>query len=40
MKESYYARRIFIRENDMGCGSMVYIDVTTGLIIGGQCFGD
>lgn len=31
---------VFIRENDMGCGAMVYVDVTTGLIIGGQCFGD
>lgn len=31
---------VFIRENDMGCGAMVYVDVTTGLIIGGQCYGD
>lgn len=31
---------VFIRENEMGCGAMVYVDVTTGLIIGGQCFGD
>lgn len=31
---------VFTRENDMGCGAKVYVDVTTGLIIGGQCFGD
>ena len=31
---------IFSRENEIGNGSLVYIDVTTGLIIGGQCFGD
>lgn len=31
---------IFAREDEMGCGAKVYIDVTTGLIIGGQCFGD
>ena len=31
---------VFTRENDMGCGSSVYVDVTTGLIIGGECFGD
>lgn len=31
---------VFIRENDMGCGSKVYVDATTGLIIGGECFGD
>lgn len=28
------------RENDMGCGVTVYIDVTTGLIIAGEAFGD
>lgn len=28
------------RENDMGCGVTVYIDVTTGLIIAGRAFGD
>ena len=28
------------RENEMGCGIKVYIDVTTGLIIGGGAFGD
>lgn len=31
---------VFTREDDMGNGSKVYIDVTTGLIIGGQCFRD
>ena len=31
---------VFTRENEMGCGAMVYVDVTTGLIIGGGCFGD
>ena len=35
----YYAN-VFTRENNMGCGAKVYVDVTTGLIIGGQCFGD
>ena len=28
------------RENDMGCGVTIYIDVTTGLIIAGRAFGD
>ena len=28
------------RENDMGNGISIYIDVTTGLIIGGEAFGD
>lgn len=28
------------RENDMGCGVMIYVDVTTGLIIAGRAFGD
>lgn len=28
------------RENDMGCGVTVYVDVTTGLIIAGRAFGD
>lgn len=28
------------RENDMGCGVTIYVDVTTGLIIGGRAFGD
>lgn len=28
------------RENEMGCGIKVYVDVTTGLIIGGGAFGD
>lgn len=28
------------RENEMGCGVTIYVDVTTGLIIGGMAFGD
>lgn len=28
------------RQNDMGCGVTIYIDVTTGLIIAGRAFGD
>ena len=28
------------RENEMGCGISIYVDVTTGLIIGGEAFGD
>lgn len=28
------------RENDMGCGVTIYVDVTTGLIIAGRAFGD
>lgn len=28
------------RENDMGCGVTIYVDVTTGLIIAGEAFGD
>lgn len=31
---------IFTKENNMGCGVSIYVDVTTGLIIGGACFGD
>lgn len=31
---------VFIREDSLGKGSMVFVDVTTGLIIGGECFGD
>ncbi len=31
---------VFRRENDMGCGVSIYVDVTTGLIIGGNAFGD
>lgn len=31
---------VFTRENSLGNGSQIYIDVTTGLIIGGECFGD
>lgn len=31
---------IIQRENEMGCGIKVYVDVTTGLIIGGEAFGD
>ncbi len=31
---------VFIRENSLGNGAMVFVDVTTGLIIGGECFGD
>ncbi len=36
------SRKCYIiqRENDMGNGISVYIDVTTGLIIGGQAYGD
>ena len=28
------------RENDMGNGIKIYVDATTGLIIGGDAFGD
>ena len=28
------------RENEMGNGIKIYVDVTTGLIIGGAAFGD
>ena len=28
------------RQNDMGCGVTIYVDVTTGLIIAGRAFGD
>ena len=28
------------RENDMGCGVTIYVDVTTGWIIAGRAFGD
>ena len=31
---------VFIREDSLGNGSMVFVDVTTGFIIGGECFGD
>ena len=31
---------VVTRENDMGCGVSIYVDVTTGLIIGGAAFGD
>ena len=36
------SRRCYIiqRENDMGNGISIYVDVTTGLIIGGDAFGD
>ena len=36
------SRKCYIiqRENDMGNGIAVYVDVTTGLIIGGEAFGD
>jgi len=28
------------RENEMGCGIKIYVDITTGLIIGGAAYGD
>lgn len=28
------------RQNDNGCGVTIYVDITTGLIIGGRAFGD
>lgn len=28
------------RQNDNGCGVTIYVDITTGLIIGGSAFGD
>lgn len=28
------------RENEMGCGIKIYVDATTGLIIGGNAYGD
>jgi hypothetical protein len=31
---------IFTRTNDMGCGVRIYVDAVTGLIIGGDAFGD
>ena len=31
---------IVTRENDMGNGISIYVDATTGLIIGGRAFGD
>ena len=31
---------VVTRENDMGCGVSIYVDATTGLIIGGEAFGD
>ena len=31
---------VVTRENDMGCGVSIYVDATTGLIIGGRAFGD
>lgn len=31
---------VVTRKNEMGCGVSVYVDVTTGLIIGGEAFGD
>lgn len=31
---------VFVREDSLGNGAMVFVDVTTGLIIGGECFGD
>lgn len=31
---------VITRENEMGNGISIYIDVTTGLIIGGEAFGD
>ena len=36
------SRKCYIiqRENDMGNGISIYVDVTTGLIIGGKAFGD
>ena len=36
------SRKCYIiqRENDMGNGISIYVDATTGLIIGGEAFGD
>lgn len=31
---------VVTRENEMGCGVSIYVDATTGLIIGGEAFGD
>lgn len=31
---------VITKTNDMGCGVSVYVDATTGLIIGGNAFGD
>lgn len=31
---------VFTRTNEMGCGISIYVDATTGLIIGGTAFGD
>ena len=31
---------VVTKENNMGNGVMIYVDVTTGLIIGGAAFGD
>ena len=31
---------VVTRENDMGCGVSIYVDANTGLIIGGEAFGD
>lgn len=28
------------RQNGMGCGATIYVDATTGLIVGGRAFGD
>ena len=28
------------RENEMGCGIKIYVDAQTGLIIGGEAYGD
>ncbi len=39
---NYKKRKAYVisKENDMGNGVQVYVDVTTGLIIGGTAFGD
>ena len=31
---------VVTRKNEMGCGVSIYVDVATGLIIGGEAFGD
>lgn len=31
---------VFVREDSLENGAMIFVDVTTGLIIGGECFGD
>ena len=39
-KTSVRKSYVVTRENDMGCGVSIYVDATTGLIIGGSAFGD